>query len=68
MGYTDRTADLREIIKLKQGLTLPAKRRKLATEEDPRDTFGKRYVEEAYTIVRQLSQVPTPTTDNVLPS
>lgn len=60
MGYTDRTADFRQVIKLNQGLSPPAKRRKLATEVDPRDAFGKRYVEEAYTIVRRLSRVPNP--------
>lgn len=54
MGYTDRTADFREAIKSKQNLFSPSKRRKLATEVEPRDTFGKRYVQEAYIIVRPL--------------
>lgn len=54
MGYTDRTADFREVVKSKHGSTPPAKRRKLTTEVDPRDTFGKRYVEEAYIVVRLL--------------
>ncbi|KAG8218747.1 hypothetical protein J3R82DRAFT_4418 [Butyriboletus roseoflavus] len=55
MGYTDRTADFRQVIKLNQGLPPPAKRRKLATEVDPRDTFGKRYVEEAYIILNHIN-------------
>lgn len=68
MGYTNRTADFQEVIKSKQGLTPPAKRRKLTTEVDPRDTFGKRYVEEAYIIVRPtVLRVPIPTTDTFFP-
>lgn len=52
MGYIDRTADFREAIKLKQDLTHSPKRRKLIAEAEPRDTFGKQYVQEAYIIVR----------------
>lgn len=68
MGHTDRTADFWQVIKSKQGLTPPAKRRKVATEIEPRDTFGKRYVEEAYIIVCPLFQVPLPTFDTPFPA
>lgn len=63
MGHTDRTQDFRQVIQSKQGSTPPAKRRKLATENEPRDTFGKRYMEEAYIIVRPSFQVSLPTID-----
>ena len=68
MGHTDRTADFWQVIKSKQGLTPPAKRRKVATEIEPRDTFGKRYMEEAYIIVRPLFQVPLPIFDMTSPA
>ena len=58
MGYTDRTADFREAVKSKQDSAPPAKRRKLTTEVEPRDTFGKRYVQEAYIIVCPLTRLP----------
>lgn len=68
MGHTDRTADFRQVIKSKQGLTPPAKRRKLATEIEPHGIFGKRYMEEAYIIVRRLFQVPIPTVNTIFPA
>jgi len=55
MGHTDRTADFWKVIKSKQGLTPPAKRRKVGTEIEPRDTFGKRYMEEAYIILNHIN-------------
>lgn len=67
MGHTDRTQDFRQVIKSKQGPTFPVKRRKLATEIEPRDTFGKRYVEEAYIIVRPLYQLPIHAIDTFFP-
>lgn len=58
MGYTDRTADFREASKLKQDFSPPAKRRKSTTEAEPRDTFGKRFLQEAYIIVRPPFRLP----------
>lgn len=56
MGHIDRTQDFRQVVQSKQGLTPPAKRRKVASETESRDTFGKRFVEEAYIIVRPCSK------------
>ncbi|KAF8138583.1 snare protein syntaxin 18/UFE1 [Boletus edulis] len=55
MGHIDRTQDFRQVLQSKQGLTPPVKRRKLAAESEPRDTFGKRYVEEAYIILNHIN-------------
>ncbi|KAG9317564.1 snare protein syntaxin 18/UFE1 [Chiua virens] len=55
MGYNDRTADFQEAVRSKQNLVSSAKRRKLSTDVEPRDTFGKRYLEEAYIILNHIT-------------
>ncbi|KAF9247208.1 hypothetical protein BU15DRAFT_38716 [Melanogaster broomeanus] len=54
MGYVDRTADFREALKSKQSTT-PRKRRKLVVDGDSKDTFGKQYLEEAYTVLNHIN-------------
>ncbi|KAF9226459.1 snare protein syntaxin 18/UFE1 [Gyrodon lividus] len=55
MGYINRTVDFREALKSKQSTTPPPKRPKLTADADSKDTFGKQYLEEAYTILNHIN-------------
>jgi len=53
MGFTNRTADFKDILQAKQSAVPQAKRRKAshAQDEPSSNVFGKQYLEEAYTVV-----------------
>jgi hypothetical protein len=53
MGFTNRTADFKDVLRAKQSAIPQPKRRKTSPVQDGPDSnvFGKQYLEEAYTIV-----------------
>ncbi|KIK99253.1 hypothetical protein PAXRUDRAFT_132497 [Paxillus rubicundulus Ve08.2h10] len=55
MGYVDRTTDFLEALKSKESSTPPFKRPKIAVDANSKDTFGKQYLEEAYTVLNHIN-------------